>query len=208
MPLVDAVSSGYTATTGLSSLTISHNTSGSDRLMLVGVSINNAGDETVFSITYNGILLDPVGAINHQGSGGDDARVEIWSLIDPPIGTHDVVITFSTGLRRYAVGGVITFTSVDQDNPLGTFAGSYGDGSSANVSAPTGPDDLLLGVFACETCTSVSFNSPSINQWNEIAGSGNTIGAGGIIEGSGSLSALLGKGDHWAMGAVAIRPVP
>ena len=36
--------------------------------------------------------------------------------------------------------------------------------------------------------------------------SGFTIGAGGTIEGSSSISASLSKGDHWAMGAVAIRP--
>ena len=44
IPLVDAVSSGTTSGT---SLTISHTTSGSDRLMLVGISINNDDLETV-----------------------------------------------------------------------------------------------------------------------------------------------------------------
>jgi hypothetical protein len=205
VPLVDAISSG---TTSSGPITISHTAGGSNRLMLVGVSINNDSSETVASVTYDGQLLSSVGSINHQGSGGDDSRVEIWSLINPPAGTHDVVINFSASLQRYAVGGVITFTGVHQTDPLGTFASSNGDGSSASVTATAGPDDLLLGVFACETCTSVSFNSPGINQWNEVAGGGNTIGAGGTVEGASSLTASLGKGDHWAMGAVAIRPAP
>ncbi|UCG63843.1 MAG: metallophosphoesterase, partial [Deltaproteobacteria bacterium] len=68
--IVDAVSSG---TTSGSSLTISHTTSGSDRLMLVGVSINNDNLETVSSITYNGVPLTRVGFVDHQGSGGDDS---------------------------------------------------------------------------------------------------------------------------------------
>ncbi len=203
MPLVDNVSSGSTAG---SSLTISHATSGSNRLMLVGVSINNDNLETVSSVTYAGLPLSLVGSVNHQGSGGDDARVEIWARVIPPTGTHDVVITFSADLRWYGVAGVITFTGVDQTDPLGTFASTYGDSSSPSLPVSSGPNDLLLGVFACETCNSASFNSPGVDEWYEAAGSGNTIGAGGTIEGAGSISASLGKSDHWAMGAIAVRP--
>ncbi|MFQ5921841.1 MAG: Ig-like domain-containing protein, partial [Anaerolineales bacterium] len=202
---VDAVSSGTNAG---ASLSIPHTTSGSNRLMLVGVSINNALSETVTSISYGAQSLTLDGAFNHQGSGGDDARIEIWSLVAPIEGTADVVITFSADLRKYAVAGVMTLNGVDQDNSLGTFVGNYGDANSASVTAPTGPDDLLFGVFACETCTSVSFDSPGVGQWNEIAGGGSTIGAGGTVEGSNSISASLGKGDHWAMGGISIKPAP
>ncbi|NIM98052.1 MAG: hypothetical protein GTO24_08245, partial [candidate division Zixibacteria bacterium] len=50
---VDNVSTG--TTDGGSSITISHTTAGSDRLMLVGVSINNDGYETVTDVRYNGV---------------------------------------------------------------------------------------------------------------------------------------------------------
>ena len=206
LPLVDAFSSGSTAD---SSLTISHTTSGTDRLMLVGVSINNDSLETVSSISYGGVLLTRVGAVDHQGSGGDDSRVEIWQLVAPEAGTHEVVINFSANLQRYAVAGVITFTGVDQADPLGTFAGSYGDGSIISLTVPSASDELVLGVFACETCTSVSFSPPAAQHWNVIAGGGNTIGAGASVEGASpdvTLGAFLGKIDHWAMGGVSIQP--
>ena len=115
--IVDAVSSGTTAG---SSLTISHTTSGTDRLMLVGVSMNNDNFETVSSITYNGVALTYV----NSETRADDARVEIWELVAPPVGTYDVVITFSATLLRYAVAGVTTFTGVDQTDPLGPFVGT------------------------------------------------------------------------------------
>ena len=76
------------------------------------------------------------------------------------------------------------------------------------MNVPAGPDDLLLAVFACETCNSVSFNSPGVGQWNEAAGGGNTIGAGGTVTGAGSLNASLGKSDHWALGGISILPAP
>jgi len=106
------------------------------------------------------------------------------------------------------VAGVITLTGVDLDAPFGTFAGNYGDGNSASVSVISGSDDLILGVFGCETCNSVSFSAPGVEQWN-LNANNNTFGAAATYEGASptvTLSASLGKGDHWAMGAVAIRP--
>jgi parallel beta-helix repeat protein len=203
---VDAVSYASTAN---ASLTISHTTSGSNRLMLVGVSINNDNLETVSSITYNGVALSLVGFVDHQGSGGDDSRVEIWKLVDPPVGTFNLVITFSADLKRYAVAGVTTFTGVDQTDPLKAFAASYGDSNSPSLSVPSTSDELVLGVFACETCTSVSFSSPGMERWNTVVGRGNTIGAGLSVEGTSPemvLNASLGQGDHWAMGGISIKP--
>ncbi|MCH8877491.1 MAG: S8 family serine peptidase, partial [Chloroflexi bacterium] len=166
MPAVDAVSSG---TTSGSSLTLSHTTSGAGRLMLAGVSINNANFETVSSITYSGVPLTRVGYVDHLGSGDNDSRVEIWKLVAPPEGTADVVITFSADLKLYAVGGVITFTGVDPFNPLGGFVASYGNTSSPSLSVPSASDERVLGVFACETCASVTFSGAAVQHWNLLA---------------------------------------
>lgn len=63
-------------------------------------------------------------------------------------------------------------------------------------------------MFGCETCGSVSFSSPGVERWN-LNASGNTYGAAATYEGASptvTVSASLGKGDHWAMGGVSIRP--
>jgi hypothetical protein len=204
--LVDAVSSGTTTT---SSIRISHTTSGANRLMLVGVSINNDTNETVFSVTYNNETLSYVNSVMQS----DDARVEMWMLINPPIGTYDVIVTFNKDLKRHAIAGVITFTGVDQINPLGIFAGNNDTSNSASVTVESAPDELVLGVFACETCTSVTFSPPGVERWNLSAGKGGTleIGAAVTYESTSSqvtVSASLGSKDHWALGAVSIRPAP
>jgi hypothetical protein len=197
IPSVDAVSSGSTSG---SSLTISHTTSGSDRL-----SINNDNFETVSSITYNSISLTYV----NSETQSDDARVEIWKLVNPPTGTYNVVIAFNADLKRYAVGGVITFTNVDQSDPLGTFVGNNATSNSANVTVPSAVGELVLSVFSCETCTSVTFSPPGVEQWNVSAGRYKEISAGASYEGTDSqliIRASLGRRAHWAMGGISIKP--
>ena len=199
---LDAVSSG--SGTG-SETVVSHTTSGADRLMLVGVSINNDAFETVSSVTYGGAPLFLVGA--HEQS--DDARVEIWALVAPAEGTADVVVTYSAPLLQQAVVGVSTFTGVDQVTPLGPFAGTDATSPAASVTAPSAADDLVLVVASCETCGSITFDPPAVEHWNVIEGGGKQIGAGSISDGASpdvTVQATLGASDHWVLGAVSVKP--
>ncbi len=175
--------------------------------MLVGVSINNDNFETVFSVTYDNLPLSFVDSETQS----DDARVEMWSLVDPPMGTHDVVINFSRDLKRYAVVGVITFTGVDQTAPLGAFARNNATSNSASVVVDSAPNELVIGVLSCETCNSVTFSPPGVEHWNLWAGMGGTVefGAAATYESTSAqvtINATLGKSDHWALGAISIKP--
>jgi hypothetical protein len=164
-PLVDAVSSGDTRP---ASLTISHTTgSGSNRLMLVGISLVNDELETVSTVTYNGVSLTKVG----EQDSVDDARVEIWSLVAPPTGTYDVVITFSAPLRRAAQAGVMTYTGVDQTTPLGTFASAFSQASSgtATVNVSSAAGELVFDTVACSNCSFLNSGSGQTERWNLTA---------------------------------------
>ena len=199
---VDAVSTDTTS--GGSSMTISHTTgSGSYRLMLVGVSMNNDNYETVTGITYNGTALSLVGT----EATTDDARVEIWSLIAPSTGTHNVVITFSAALAQEAHAGVMTFAGVDADTPLGTFVSDHHDGSTpATVDIPSASGELVFGVAASEY-EALTASSGQNERWNLSISS--TYGAGGTAAGAAptvTMSWDLGSADHWAMGGVSIKP--
>ena len=205
-PQAETVSTGDTRP---ASLTISHTTgSGSDRLMLVGISLVNDELETISSVTYNGTGLDPEGSV----ANGDDARVEIWSLIAPPSGTHDVVITFSAPLQRAAVVGVMTFTGVHQTTPLGTFVSNTGSpvSSGPTVDVTSAADELVFDTAACETCTSFTVGADQTQRWNisEPSGYGPTLGAGSTEPGAGTVTMSWSQGsdDHWAIGAVPIKP--
>jgi hypothetical protein len=211
---VDATSSGKTMT---DTLTISsHTTSGTDRLMLVGVSINNDALEEVYTVKYNGIDLSFVGFIRNS----DDARVEIWQLTEAnglPTGTHDVVIKFKIGatlnvdLLQGAVAGVTTFTGVDQTTPLGPFASAEADGAASSVTVTSAADEMVFAIMAGETVTSVSLDNapPAVEQWNDVElSSPDTFGAGATQVGAApnvTVSWTHGN-DHWAAGGVSIKP--
>ncbi|KPJ58334.1 MAG: hypothetical protein AMJ46_14325, partial [Latescibacteria bacterium DG_63] len=207
---VDGTASTGTATTDDTSITIPHTTSGSNRLMLVGVSINNDGLETVVNpdgITYNGVPLSFVGAINNTRSGGDDGRVEIWQLVAPSTGTHDVEITFSDPLLLQAVAGVMSFTGVDQSDPLGPFASNENDPSPATVDVQSAVNELVFGVV-CTEYGAITTDSGQTEEWNIRVGSTSTYGAGSTKAGASTVTLqwALGGTPHWAAAGVSIKP--
>ena len=207
-PVVDSTSSGKTPPR--TSLTISHPTAGSDRLMLVGVSIHNYASETVSSITYNGVALNQVGA----SANGTDARVEIWRLIAPPTGTYDVVITFSAELTSVARAGVMTFTGVNQAAPLGTFASATGSSSPATVNVTSAANELVFDTVGTESQSSpfsLTVGAGQTQRWNSaIMGYDRFLAAGSTEPGAATVTMSWtispASAVPWAIGAVSIKP--
>jgi hypothetical protein len=201
-----SVDSSSSASSRPSSMTISHTTAGSDRLMLVGISFNNDNFETVSSVSYNGVALSLVGSV----SQADDSRVEIWSLVAPPLGTYDVVITFSTPLLHNATAGVMTFTGVDQATPLGTFASASAASSPgpATVDVTSATNELVFDTVSCQNCTSLTAGAGQTQGWNLATQNGFVRGAGSTEAGASTvtMSWALGAANHWAIGAVPVRP--
>jgi hypothetical protein len=60
---------------------------GSDRILLLGV-MNAANDVSATSVTFNGV---PLTELDHASGGG--ARLGLWVLPNPDIGSHSLVIT-------------------------------------------------------------------------------------------------------------------
>ncbi len=197
---VDATSTG-TSTGG--DFSVLHTTSGTDRLMLVGVSMNLGGSQTVSSVTYNGDSLSLVG-VEEAG----DARIEIWALLAPDVGTFNVDIAFSSPTDGNTAG-VMTFIGVDQSTPLGAFASDFGYGeSTASTTVSSAPDELVFGV--------VSIDDPNFRVLTEGAGQTErweldgfqTTGGGSTAPGAESvnMSWTWPASDNWAAGGVSIKP--
>jgi hypothetical protein len=203
--------SSFTNYDAVPSETFQHTTpSGSNRLLLVAVSFNNDNLETVTSVTYNG---DPLTFINTRRNS-DDARVEIWARLAPDVGTNlDVVVTFSTDplpIYQGGTAGATSFINAEQVLPdpldfVGADASSVGP-ATVDVTSTSG--ELVFAVVGCETCdslTPVSMNE----QWNDvnpIAPAYYGAAATKAGETTTTMSWTLGKSDHWAIGAIPIRP--
>ncbi len=172
---IDTTSVGTTPI-GASSDTVSHTTSGSDRLMLVGISFGSDQGDTVSSVTYNGTALTLVGALDNSDNAA--SRVEIWSLVAPDTGTNNLDVTFSGTNHKGATIGVMTFNGVGQTTPLGSFASAEGDSSnpSANVSSATG--ELVFGVaaFGDSNDWDLAEGGGQTEHWDLFAGEANGAG--------------------------------
>jgi len=202
---IDGASS--TGATGGSSMTIAHTSSGTDRLMLVGVAIHNDKNEYVTSVTYNGVNLTKVGS----RSNSDNSRAEIWQLTENDglaLGAHNVVIRFNENIDEDAVAGVTTFTGVDQTTPLGPVATSAGSGSSPSVTVSSAVGELVYGVVANNEAGSVSTNAPATEQW--VRSRGGLDGSGSTADGAASVNIgwTYTGSDSWSTVGVSIKPEP
>lgn len=108
-------------TTSLNQMTLSsfNAGSGSNQLLLVGISANNQ-DATV--VTFNGQpLTKAVSSFNNNAA-------QFWYLKNPS-GTGNIVATF--GGQTQAVVGAYSFANVDQTNPIPTTATNTNSASSS-----------------------------------------------------------------------------
>ncbi len=107
-PVIDAVTSNFSID---ATNTFSHTVSGADRLLLVSViAADTAG---ISGVAYNAVPMTRVAEIDSYGR-----QIELWKLVAPASGAHNVVVTMASGQESVATAA--SFTGVDQSVPLGT----------------------------------------------------------------------------------------
>ena len=234
----DATTSAAVTGMARSSLSFNHTTgSEQNRLMLVGVAINNdpSPAASVGSVTYGGVLLTKLGSVTSgAGSGGARAHTEIWALANPETGRAQVVINL-TGARTFSAGAT-TFSGVDVSNglisALGPYASSCGtNGTTASVLVSTTAGDWVYDVAGAERSGASSpgtFNSGTGQSrrwaqafntvtpgswpwsWDTTTASGNAASSTATATGSSyTMSESWGRNNRsaWASSGVAIKPV-
>ena len=174
---------------------------GADRLLLVSL-ITDYAEVTATAITYGGSPLTLVGAIDALY---DDGRVELWKLVDPPVGTASVNVTVS-GTSAQHVIGAISLTGVGS---LGSFQSARAGSGEPTISLPGAQGDIMLALMmwngAYETLTDASGQN---RRW---AGVGYDVtGIGSTKAGTATTTFRWTSSDTlydtWAVGAIAIKP--
>lgn len=195
--------------------------SGSNRILIVGVSIRNDA-RSVTSIAYGTQSLALAG--NRTGT---NARVQIWYLIAPNSGTNTITVNLSGNTE--VVGGAVSLSGVNQSQDLATqFIGDANNNSTPSVSiTPATVNAWVVDTLAFRqrgssvadgaTATVGAGQNP---RWNTQSGYGNgEVGGAGSTEGpvnpaaSVTMSWSLTRNDNgnsvnrdWALGAVYVRP--
>lgn len=210
---VDSVSSknsgaNTSLTLPISGDTWTHTVSGDNRILIVGVSINQSNQkESVSSITFNGRGLTSIGAAVRN----NDLQTELWYLLAPETGTYNILVTLTRAARF--VAGAISLNGVDQNTPLGTFAGTSGNGNTPSVTVSSEEGGLVVDMmgFATSSYTATA-GAGQTQQWAEVTTNGtasnNVRGYSSTEAGAASvtMSWTISTGTKWAISAVPVIP--
>jgi hypothetical protein len=187
-----------------SSFTWSHTVgSGNDRLLLVGLSLAPRQNQKVQSVTYNGQPLSQVAFRNNS----NESRVEVWQMIAPASGTHNVVATMTAATAAETVCGATSWTGVDQLDPIGSVVEAKGTSALAAANIPVTSGDVVLDVLAASGDTSATAGTGQAGHWNGAVTAA-VRGAGSDKSGSGTvnMSWSLASSAKWVLIAVGINP--
>ena len=136
--ILDGTASTNTLSGG-NSISVTNTTgTGTNRLMLVGVSWNsNTTPRPISSVTFtpNGGTATNLTAVRTQQVASATYRyAAIYSLLNPPSGqAGTVTVTFSGSVTNGAVVGVANFAGVDQTTPLGPSNGASATNTTPSV---------------------------------------------------------------------------
>jgi|GEM_PF-1623445 len=184
--------------------TLSHTVAGTNKLLIVGVSVSDNTD--VISITYSGQSLT---RIRFDEVLSTDRRSELWYLVNPPSGTANVVVTLNQ--VETVIIGAISFTNVYQSSPINANNGATDPTgvTHPSVSLTTTVDNALIVDVVSTVQGSMTSSTSQIERWDliraQLAGSGSTNQT--TTANTYTMSWTNNGGlDQWAMSAAAIRP--
>ena len=137
--------------------TYSHTCSGSDRFLLVGVTLRRSPSPagTISSVTYNGAAMTLVGTPALIAS--NTQRVHLYYLENPDAGTNTISITHTAG-QTNLWSLAASYTGVDQTPDIedtGTQAGGVATSSSITMTS-TSAGALMVGYFWADNNSSTS----------------------------------------------------
>ena len=171
-----------------------------NRLLIV--SIGSRPDNPVSSVTYDGIALTKMGEI----SDGTTAKAELWYLLNPPVKTADVVVSWP-GTLEYALG-ISYFRNVDISDPFGTSVTKTETVLSPfNIlDVPSNIGDIIIDIVA------KTGNQPVVGagQTSVLSDGTNSIKIGSSYKAATAGTSSMtwtsgGSSSNWAGGAVAIK---
>ncbi|RJR19561.1 MAG: hypothetical protein C4581_04740 [Nitrospiraceae bacterium] len=188
---------------------------GSNRLLVVGVSYDARNSNTVSSVTLGSTNLTK---LRGEGTGAANARTEIWYLTSPASGTNTITVVIGgtlTGQRNMA--GAVSYTGVDQTTPFSSDNGAVGSsGAAPTVNVTSAAGNLVFDIF----CTFKPATTPAVGagqtQYWKNTTSGNAGVNGGMSRKAGAASVTMswtgnagsGTGNVRSISAASIKAVP
>jgi hypothetical protein len=118
---------------------------GNNRILVVSLTLNGNLLPSASSVTYAGVPLEQQISDNTAFP-----PAEIWTLVAPPVGTADVVVTCSSSAVAQIIGGSVSFFGVDQATPVRDSYSMHtqiGGNGTASISVNSNVGDVVVGVL-------------------------------------------------------------
>jgi uncharacterized repeat protein (TIGR01451 family) len=192
-------------------------TSAANRYLVVGIDIDlstRAGNAT--GVVYGTEGGGPNQAMTLLGSisNGTAVRSELWGLLNPAAGTHQITATISNpNTRNYTVvAGSQSFSNVDQAGPTGTVATATNSSATPAVTTVNSAFDYVVDTVAFNTNVAQDEGATQDKRYGIVtttltnfsaAGSG----AHGYANATMSWSNAGATSTNWSIAAVPLHPV-
>jgi len=178
---------------------------GEDRLLIVGVSfVNDRGSEDVISVSYGGVPMNrEIGEyIANRG------YAVIYSLVDPPMGEHEILVEWNNTIEVGSVIGAVVFEGVDQTSPIALAVANEETGPNPFVTINSRTDQVVVGVGVGSPSSPYTIVNTGESLWNTFAIPGQLSGMAqyqrGGIEDSVQWASNL---SPFSVVAVALEPI-
>ena len=208
---VDIITSISNTGSDANEATWSHTCSGTDRYLLVATSHYNT---TPVEVTYNGVVMTELAA-----SINDSIAFQIWGMVNPPSGAHDVHVYMPTAPtpNLLMTATSMSLTGTDQSAPINTSVTEAGTGSSTTPTlALTSPesydDEYVVNIMSHFWNTTTSTLGDDLIELSRATG-GNigTIASQELVLSSFygndiTPTHTLSQQRRWYMANVALKP--
>ena len=193
-------------TSDTDTLTLNIQSSGTNRVFVVGLAYKSNSVLVPTSIVFN---TTENFAVELSAADGGDAQAFLYYLVAPTVTTADVVITMPSAVRM--VGYVSLFTDVDQTNPFTASTNeTQGADASPTVTVSSSATEIVVDILAQVSAgpnTATAAWTPLANG-AATGGGTDTRGAGQYVAGTGSrvMSYSMSSSDDWNIVAGALQP--
>ena len=197
----DAVTSGQA--NGAGPFTLSHTTSGADRVLVVGVIIHAGAGITITSVTYNGVAMTVIPSSTITGT----YAVSLYGLIAPASGANTVSISISGNAE---IGfGAMSLTGADQTTPFGTANTATGTSTTPSVTVSSASGEIVVDTGQIFHSGTFSVGAGQTSRWSSFSTGGWVKHFGSTEPGDTSVTMSWSNttSQGWALSAVPVKPV-
>lgn len=214
VPVADAAishdaSSESSPGSDVSSISWSHSTSGSDRLLYVAVTFADSSDSdrTANSATYNSVSMTKIQEIDDSPNW--QAAADFY-LVDPATGSNTIVVTFN-GVNLFGGGFGTSLNGVDTADPLdANNSGLTANNTTGSVSVTTVADNAWVLDATVSNDETITVGSGQTERGNiSVSGGSGAHSTEGPKTPAGSVTMSWGGGtssSDWAQAASSFKP--